>query len=307
MKSIALLLMLLSCPLAFATSEPTPIPDVAKYLDHQRDLREDFRYSKKFKHVDNENKERLYKAQDEVFMLLEGRKSVDELSPDQLIALYNAQGTINAVLTDAELDRLRSLTSNNKTWLSDLERAERLGQRAVHRLDAEPSEKEQLRGSERLRAEALTHLGTHAQRHELTLSADAQQAHQVARRLYCIYIVLIAQLGVDPEHLERLFQLLRQLRACRARRQRIGDDAAVGSRGDSGADQDDLRQRRRQRQDRRRDPTKRSRVRGARQRHRDEQRVRIARIEQHRRQLGHPAATADDLQQRPGGSARRQD
>lgn len=105
MKSIALLLMLLSCPLAFATPEPTPIPDVAKYLDHQRDLREDFRYSKKFKHVDNENKERLYKAQDEVFMLLEGRKSVDELSPDQLIALYNAQGTINAVLTDAELDR----------------------------------------------------------------------------------------------------------------------------------------------------------------------------------------------------------
>lgn len=105
MKLTAFLLLLLLCPAAFATAQPTPITDVPKYLDHQREVREDFRYSKKFKHVDNESKERLYKAQDEVFTLLEGRKSVDELSPDQLIALYNAQGTINAVLTDAELDR----------------------------------------------------------------------------------------------------------------------------------------------------------------------------------------------------------
>jgi len=100
-----ILLAILLCSSAALANEPVKVGNVEKYLDHQRDVREDFQYSKKFKHVDNDAKARLYKAQDQIFSLLEGRGSVDELSPDQMLELYNAQGVVNSVLTDAELDR----------------------------------------------------------------------------------------------------------------------------------------------------------------------------------------------------------
>ncbi|HET7842710.1 MAG TPA: hypothetical protein VFL14_01070 [Xanthomonadales bacterium] len=103
MRIVVFCLLMLALSPAFAA--PVAIRDVPKYLDHQRDLRDDVMYSKKFKHVQKRDRERLYKAQDEIFSLLEGRASVDELSPDQLIALYDAQGVVNAVLEDAELDR----------------------------------------------------------------------------------------------------------------------------------------------------------------------------------------------------------
>lgn len=103
MRTVLMFMMLSFLAPAFAG--PAAIRDVPKYLDHQRDLREDVQYSKKFAHVGKDAKARLYKAQDEIFSLLEGRSSVDELSTDQRIALFNAQETVNSVLTDAELDR----------------------------------------------------------------------------------------------------------------------------------------------------------------------------------------------------------
>lgn len=107
MRTLAAAFLLL-VPLALAAAPapaPVTIPNVPKYLDHQRDLREHVQYAKKFEHVDEASKQRLYRAQDEIFALLEGHASVDELTPDELIALYNAQGVVNSVLTDAELDR----------------------------------------------------------------------------------------------------------------------------------------------------------------------------------------------------------
>jgi hypothetical protein len=99
--------------LAFATTasadnatqaQSVVVKDVAKFLDYQRDVRDDVR-SSKFKHMDESSKEKLLAAQDEIFRLLKGRKSIDELSHEQQIELYNAQNLVVGILTDAELDR----------------------------------------------------------------------------------------------------------------------------------------------------------------------------------------------------------
>ena len=80
------------------------IKDVAKFLDYQRDVRDDVK-SSKFKHMDESSKEKLLAAQDEIFGLLKGRKSIDELTHEQQVELYNAQNLVAGILTDAELDR----------------------------------------------------------------------------------------------------------------------------------------------------------------------------------------------------------
>lgn len=90
--------------LADSAREATVIKDLPKFLDYQRDVRADMKTSK-FKHVDNSSKTELYKAQDELFALLKGKQSVDQLSDEERIKVYNAQQTIAGVLTDAELDR----------------------------------------------------------------------------------------------------------------------------------------------------------------------------------------------------------
>jgi hypothetical protein len=101
----ALLACLLLCSATALAAPPAKVLDVDTFLDQQRDVREDFEHSRKFKHVAAGEKQRLYRAQDEMFSLLEGRRSVDELSTDQRIALYNAQEVVSSVLLEAELDR----------------------------------------------------------------------------------------------------------------------------------------------------------------------------------------------------------
>ena len=90
--------------LADSAKEAIVIKDVNKFLDYQRDVRADMKTSK-FKHVDNSSKTELFRAQDELFALLKGKQSVDQLSEDERLKVYNAQQTIAGVLTDAELDR----------------------------------------------------------------------------------------------------------------------------------------------------------------------------------------------------------
>ena len=106
-RSAAILALALACVAAAAQQAPqaVPIPDVETFLDQQRDIREDMASKRKFKHVSDYDKKQLYAAQDEIFRLLDGRSSTDELDADQLVALYNAQESVNAVLTDAELER----------------------------------------------------------------------------------------------------------------------------------------------------------------------------------------------------------
>ena len=98
---------LLCCGNALADNQAQPIvvKDVAKFLDYQRDLRGDMQRGSKFKHVDGSSKRRVFAAQDQLFALLQGKNSIDELKDDQRVAVYNAQAEITAVLTDAELDR----------------------------------------------------------------------------------------------------------------------------------------------------------------------------------------------------------
>jgi hypothetical protein len=79
--------------------------DVDSFLEQQRVIRNDIESGRKHRDMDNETKERLFLAQDRMFGLLEGRGSIDDLEQDELIELYNAQGTVNALLTDSELER----------------------------------------------------------------------------------------------------------------------------------------------------------------------------------------------------------
>ena len=106
-RSIALAAALLAGGSAFADNQSSPpvvIKDIAKFLDYQRDLRDDLD-TRKFDHLRAASRQQLMKAQDEVFALLEGRRSVEELSHAEQIELYNAQHLIAGIITDAELDR----------------------------------------------------------------------------------------------------------------------------------------------------------------------------------------------------------
>ena len=87
------------------SSQDERIVDIESFLAQQQEIRADMAGAKKFKHVTDYDKRRLYAAQDQIFTLLTGRTSTDELDSDQLVALYNAQEEVNAILTEAELDR----------------------------------------------------------------------------------------------------------------------------------------------------------------------------------------------------------
>ncbi len=109
MRRIALILMLALATVAAASQqgsvEAVRIADIESFLAQQQAIRADMAGAKKFKHVADFDKRQLYAAQDEMFALLTGRTSTDELDSTQLVALYNAQEVVNAVLAEAELDR----------------------------------------------------------------------------------------------------------------------------------------------------------------------------------------------------------
>jgi hypothetical protein len=90
---------------AAAGKEPVHIDDVDEYLAHQRVLRRDVEHGKRFAHVDEQSKRDLLSAQDRVFAILEDHDSLEELTDQQRVDLYNAQNTINGVVADAELER----------------------------------------------------------------------------------------------------------------------------------------------------------------------------------------------------------
>jgi len=79
--------------------------DIDSFVVQQQAIRADIESGRKYKDMDNEWKERLFRAQDEMFSLLEGRGSIDDLDQDEVIDVYNAQNIVNALLTDSELER----------------------------------------------------------------------------------------------------------------------------------------------------------------------------------------------------------
>lgn len=90
--------------LADNSASAVVIDDVPKFLDYQRDLRDDLG-SPKFRHIGNASRRKLIEAQDELFALLKGKRSIEELTREQRVAVYNAQHLIAGIVTDAELDR----------------------------------------------------------------------------------------------------------------------------------------------------------------------------------------------------------
>lgn len=98
--SVALFALALAAPVAAKKTL-----DIDTFVQQQRIIRADIESGRKYRDMDNETKERLYAAQDQMFGLLEGRGSIDDLDQDELIELYNAQGKVNALLTDSELER----------------------------------------------------------------------------------------------------------------------------------------------------------------------------------------------------------
>ena len=95
----------LAAGVAQADNAPAPvIENVATFLDQQRDIRDDLG-SAKLRHIGSSERKRLLAAQDEMFGLLQGKRSIEQLSHDEQVALYNAQHLVAGILTDAELDR----------------------------------------------------------------------------------------------------------------------------------------------------------------------------------------------------------
>ncbi|HET9485367.1 MAG TPA: hypothetical protein VFO79_15505 [Xanthomonadales bacterium] len=68
--------------------------DVAKKLD-----------SRSYEHVDNEQRRDVASAQAEIKSVLDGKRSMDELTDAQRIELFNAHEHVVSILNDAELDR----------------------------------------------------------------------------------------------------------------------------------------------------------------------------------------------------------
>ena len=106
MHRIALaLLILVASGGALAAPASTDAMNIPQFLAHQDRLREDLAAASRFAHLDNESKRRIYASQDVLFTLLRDRSSIDELSDDERLQVFDAQNVIAAVLADAEDDR----------------------------------------------------------------------------------------------------------------------------------------------------------------------------------------------------------
>ena len=99
------LLILITSGSALAATKPTDAMNIPQFLAHQEQLRDDVERSTKFAHLDNESKRRLFGSQDVLFTVLRDKSSIDELSDDERLEVFNAQNVIAAVLSDAEEDR----------------------------------------------------------------------------------------------------------------------------------------------------------------------------------------------------------
>jgi hypothetical protein len=101
------LLALLVAGTAFATTDNKTVVEknVPDFLAKQQMLRKDLQDTKKFSHIDNQSKAKIYAAQDVLFDVLRDKQSVDQLNADEKVKVYNAQTEIAAIMENAEADR----------------------------------------------------------------------------------------------------------------------------------------------------------------------------------------------------------
>jgi len=106
-RTAAALLILCASTVALAAGtakDASKAMSIPAFLAHQEQLRDELATSK-FAHLDNQSRQRIVSAQDVLFAVLPGKRTVDELNDDQRLQVFNAQNEIAAVLDDAELDR----------------------------------------------------------------------------------------------------------------------------------------------------------------------------------------------------------
>ena len=137
-RTAATLLILCASTVAMAAStakDAANAMNIPAFLAHQAQLRDDLA-STKFSNMDNESKQRILTAQDVLFEVLPGKRSIDELSDEERLRVFDAQNVIAAVLDDAEADRpicentprLGSHLHNVECWSKrerDMERSNR--------------------------------------------------------------------------------------------------------------------------------------------------------------------------------------
>lgn len=112
MRHVILILsfvVLLACPpLARAAEEGAkPQPTAEEILAQQKQIRADLQSgAEHYRYVEPIERRQVYMAQRQVFQILEGRTSLDGLSADQHIALFNALKRIEAALVKEPGDEM---------------------------------------------------------------------------------------------------------------------------------------------------------------------------------------------------------
>ena len=122
------LLAVLVSGVAFAATDKAVIEkSIPDFLQRQQYLRNDLEKTSKFSHIDNQSKQKIYAAQDVLFTVLKDKQSIDQLSDDEKVKVYNAQTEIAAVMSNAEVDR--PICQNRPKMGSHLQQIECVSQR----------------------------------------------------------------------------------------------------------------------------------------------------------------------------------
>jgi hypothetical protein len=103
---VGLVALAIAAPVFAKGKDPEVVKDVPTFLQKQAALREDIEHSKKYSHVKPEAKQKIFAAQDKLAGLLKGHQTVDELSTNDKVEVFNAQTEILAQLDQAEPDRV---------------------------------------------------------------------------------------------------------------------------------------------------------------------------------------------------------
>ena len=101
--------ILMACPVLAPAAEAgaNPQPTVDEIVAQQKQIREDLQSgAEHYRYVEPIERRQVYVAQRQVFQILEGRTSLDGLSADENIALFNALKRIEAALVKEPGDEM---------------------------------------------------------------------------------------------------------------------------------------------------------------------------------------------------------
>lgn len=118
-KSIALIIALSAAPLALAQAPakpPTPVAvDAGDFAAQRAAIEKALGDGKTYVEISQADRREVRTALDRMGVLLEGGKTADALTEDQKVDLFNAQETVNSLLTRAAADSRVVCTRIEKT------------------------------------------------------------------------------------------------------------------------------------------------------------------------------------------------